>query len=190
MMLFLLLWVFQLHNGQVDPTERLGVKGPLTVGKTEFNLVWTDKPNDKYYVQEYLPAGEKLDSFNEMLTLFVFDAEITLEEAVAQKVQELTLRKKTDATCNYQVNENKDKKEYVVDFIVSETKNNIVETIEFSAYRYKLVNVGNRNALLVYAYSKRAYGSKGEPFLRSLKNDRLDYLRAVTSTELPAVTLP
>jgi len=44
--------------------ERIGVKGPLEFNKTIFNLAWTDKPRDNYYIQEYLPKGETLEKFD------------------------------------------------------------------------------------------------------------------------------
>ena len=83
-----------------EPVDRIGVKGPLTFNKTSFNLSWTDKPNDTYFIQEYLPKDEKAENFNQMLTLHLFDKDIKVKNAVKQKIQELDTRKKTDPTCN------------------------------------------------------------------------------------------
>jgi hypothetical protein len=177
------------QSTQTDIVDRLGVKGPLKYGDSDFNIAWTDKPNDNYYIQEYLPDGQKAESFKEMLTIHLFDTEIRIEDAVKQKVQELNLRKKTDPICNYLVNENSDTNEYLVDFLLSDTKNDKVQTVEFNVYRYKQINIGDRQAILVYAYSRRSYGNKATSFLKSLKNERLVYLKHMTSTDMPVITL-
>lgn len=105
-----------------NPVDRLGVKGPLEFNKINFKLAWSDKPNDNYYIQEYLPDGENLESFNQMLTIHLFDTDIKTKDAVGQKVRELTERKKTDDVCNYQVTESPDGKEFIVDFLLGESK--------------------------------------------------------------------
>ena len=63
------------------PIDRLGVKGPLEFNNINFKLAWTDKPNDIYYIQEYLPDGEKPERFNQMLTIHLFDTEIKIKDA-------------------------------------------------------------------------------------------------------------
>lgn len=170
--------------------ERLGVKGPIEFNKTTFKLLWTDKPNDKYYIQEYVPAGEDLKSFNQMLTLHLFDNSMTTEKAVQQKLKELEGRKKTDPICNYLVTESPDGKEFIVDFLLSESSNDKMTVVEFNIYRYKQIELGNnRKGILVYAYSKRSYNNDITNFLKSLKDDRMNYLNQMVSADIPQVTL-
>ena len=170
--------------------DRIGVKGPLTFNKTDFKLAWTDHPNHKYYIQEYLPGGETMEAFNQMLTIHVFDSETKLKDAVKQKVNELTERKKTDPLCNYAVNESPGGKEFMVDFLLGESKNNELSTVEFNIYRYKQVNLTkNKKGILVYAYSKRAYGEKIKPFLESLGADRTTYLNEMIKISMPTITI-
>jgi hypothetical protein len=177
------------QSPQTGIVDRLGVKGPLKFGDNEFSIEWTNKPNDTYYIQEYLPDGQKIESFKEMLTIQLFNTDIKVEDAVKQKVQELNLRKKTDPVCNYLVNENPVTNEYLVDFLLSDIKDDRVQTVEFNVYRYKQITIGDRQAILVYSYSRRSYGNKATSFLKSLKNDRLIYLKQMTSTELPVIIL-
>ena len=173
-----------------QPVDRIGVKGPLTFNKTTFNLAWTSKPSENYYIQEYLPNKETADHFNQMLSIFLLAGEVTAKDAVQQKISELTERKKTDATCNYSVNQSHDGKEYMVDFVLGESKNDKQEVEEFNIYRYKQVNLGNnKKGLLVYAYSKRAYGEDITPFLKKLKTDRIAFLNEMTAAEMPTVTV-
>ncbi|WP_162427081.1 hypothetical protein [Pontibacter pudoricolor] len=190
LLLIVSIFFFSFTFVSNNSVERLSVKGPLKFNKTKFELAWTDKPSDIYYIQEYLPKGEKLASFNQMLTIHVLDTDIAAEEAVALKVQELKKRKQTDELCNYQVNESPDGKEFIVDFIVSENKNDKVTIAEFNVYRYKQIETGaGKKAILVYAYSNRSYGDAVIPFLKNLKTDRTNYMNEMIATELPAITL-
>jgi hypothetical protein len=170
--------------------DRLGVKGPLTFDKIDFNLAWTDKPNEKYYIQEYLPNGETIQAFNQMLTIHLFDTELELEDAVKQKVGELIERKKTDPVCNYLITESPDGKEFIVDFLLGESKNDKMTIIEFNVYRYKQIDLSqNKKGILVYAYSKRAYQGDISPFLKSLGDNRAKYLKQMIKTEMPSIKI-
>ena len=173
-----------------EPVDRIGVKGPLTFNKTSFNLSWTDKPNDTYFIQEYLPKDEKAENFNQMLTLHLFDNDIKVKNAVKQKIQELDTRKKTDPTCNYQITESPDGKEFMVDFLLGESKGDKMTIIEFNIYHYKQVTLGDRKkGILVYAYSKRAYGDDITTFLKNLRKDKADLLNVMIASEMPTVKL-
>ena len=170
------------------PVDRLDVAGPLTFNKTDFNLAWTDKPRDTYYIQEYVPTGEKVENFNQMLTIHLFDTDTKLKNAVQQKVAELKERKKTDPTCNYQVNESPDGKEFLVDFLLGESKDDKMTIAEFNIYRYKQVDLGsNKKGILVYAYSKRAYGDDITPFYGNLGSDRTKLLNEMIASEMPGI---
>lgn len=173
-----------------NPVDRLGVKGPLEFNKINFKLAWTDKPNDIYYIQEYLPNGEKLESFTQMLTIHLFDTGIKTKDAVGQKVKELIERKKTDAVCNYQVSESPDGKEFIVDFLLGESKDDKMTIVEFNVYRYKQIEISKKKkAIIVFAYSKRSYGDDITNFFKTLKTDRTNYLNQMISADIPTVII-
>ena len=173
-----------------DKVDRIGVPGPLTFNETTFDLSWTDKPSDTYYVQEYLPKGENSENFTQMVTLHVFETDINLKDAVRQKMKELEIRKKTDPTCNYLVTESKDGKEYMVDFLLGESKNDKMTIIEFNIYHYQKIDLGdNKKGILTYAYSKRAYGDDITPFLKNLGNVRPKLLKEMITLEKPTIKL-
>ena len=173
-----------------DITDRIGVKGPLEFNGFSFNLAWSDKPRDNYYIQEYLPPGEKVESFDQMMTIHLFVTDMNVYEAVQQKGKELTSRKKSDPLCNYQITESPDGKEYIVDFILSESKGDEMTIAEFNVYRYKETDLGNnQKGLLVYAYSKRSYGDGITPFLKNLKDEKINYLNEMALTSIPDVII-
>ena len=172
------------------PIDRLGVKGPLVYGDTNFKLSFTDKPNDTYYIQEYLPAGDTLPKFNQLLTIHLFAKDIATEDAVKQKIEELAKRKLTDRICNYKVIESPDGKEFILDFLISESKKNVMEMVEFNIYHYKKIELAdNKKSILVYAYSKRSYGDDIKPFLKALKGERIKMLDTMIAAQMPVITL-
>lgn len=176
-----------IDNNAVD---RLGVTGPLTFNGISFNLAWTDKPNDNYYIQEYVPTGEKVDNFNQMLTIHLFNTDINLKTAVQQKIKELNDRKKADPTCNYQVTQSPDGKEFMVDFLLGESKGDKMTIAEFNIYRYKQVDIGDKKiGILVYAYSKRAYVDDITPFYKNLGSDRIKLLNEMIGSAMPGVAI-
>jgi hypothetical protein len=190
MLIALSTLLFAFTTLKEKPIDRLGVKGPLEFNKVNFNLAWTDKPSNIYYIQEYLPEGEKLENFNQMLTIHLFDTDVKTKDAVGQKIKELTERKKTDAVCNYQVTESPDGKEFIVDFLLGESKDDKMTIVEFNVYRYKQIEISNKKkAIIVYAYSKRSYGDDITNFFKTLKADRTNYLNQMISAEIPTVTV-
>ena len=173
-----------------DVTDRIGVKGPLEFNGVNFNLAWSDKPRDNYYIQEYLPEGQKPENFDEMLTIHLFATDMSLEDAVKQKGKELTKRKNSDPLCNYQITESPDGKEYMVDFLLSENKGDDMTIAEFNVYRYKQADLGNnQKGILVYAYSGRSYGEDITPFLEKLKDEKINYLNEMALTNIPDVNI-
>lgn len=173
-----------------NPVERLGVSGPLEFSKTSFNLAWTDKPRSNYYIQEYLPGGENFDSFSQMITIHLFLTNMDIKDAVQQKINELTNRKKTDEICNYAVNKSPDGNELMVDFLLSESKSGKMSIVEFNIYRYRQIDIGrNEKAIMVFAYTKRSYENEITTFLETLKGDRLNYLNEMSAVTVPEVII-
>jgi hypothetical protein len=187
-LLFFTIILFSFAPFADHTADRLGVTGPLVFGNTNFKLAWTDKPNDTYYIQEYLPAGETVDKFRQMLTIHLFEKDITTQDAVKQKVAELVKRKLTDPICNYKAIESPDGKEFMVDFLLSENKHDVMDIVEFNIYHYKQIVVDGKKYLIVYAYSKRSYGDDIKPFLKNLKNERIALLNNMIAAQMPVIT--
>jgi hypothetical protein len=173
-----------------NPKNRIGVSGPLKFNKTSYLLAWSDQPTDTYYIQEYLPQGETLEKFNQMMTIHLFNTDLKIKDAVEQKIEELKKRQQTDAVCNYMISENNSSKETIVDFIVSESKDDKLTILEFNIYRYKQIEISKKEkAILVYTYSKRAYGDDITPFFETLGDERTKLLKEMMTTTIPSITL-
>jgi hypothetical protein len=185
--LAILFSIFAKINGQV---ERFGIKGPLQFNNIPFELSWTNKPNDEYLIQEYLPKGEKIGSYNQMLTIHLFVIDLKIVDAVKQKINELKERQKTDPVCNYQVSESPDGKEFIVDFLLSEIKDDLVSIVEFNVYRYKKVEISKKKyAIEVYAYTKRSYGDAITSFMQGLGSERADILSQMIAVKFPKIAI-
>jgi hypothetical protein len=181
--------VLSLSTILTDVTDRLGIRGPLTFGNSQLELAWSDKPNKNYYIKEYIPKGEQVESFNQMLTIYLLTKDVSAESELHQKVNWLIERKKSDAICNYQISKSPDGKEFILDFLVGKSKDGKMTIVEFNVYRYKNIEIEGQNALLVSAYSKRGYGNGITPFLSTLRADRNLYLNEMISFSLPSLKI-
>jgi hypothetical protein len=153
-----------------------------------YQLSWSSHPNKGYYKHEYLPAGEKSASFKTMVLVEVIYSDLPLENAVHVKELELKERKKTDLVCNYQIMDNSQTGEYMIDFTVSSGNGETLDIVEWNVYRYKKVTDSKGNSLvLLFAMSKRAYADDIMPFLSGLKSNRIDWINLIGNYNLPTI---
>lgn len=160
----------------------------LNFNEKTYDLKWSSK-NGNYYIQEYLAVNDSLPDFGEMISLFVLNENFSIEDAVSIKISELEEAKKIDPVCNYVITRGTDKT-ILVDFLRGESEGDFSTVVEFNLYRYKQIKIGkNKNAILVYAFSKRAYRSEITPFLKSLGETRLEFINKMFQVEMPEITL-
>ncbi len=192
MKLFLLPFIALIMLGIASekPLDRLGVSGPLRFQQTAFNLAFSSHPTATFYLQEYLPKGENMDHFTQLLTLRVFNQKTDVKQLINEKITELEARKKTDIMCNYQVMSNEKSQEIIVDFIVSDKIDGPQAIVEFNIYRYQQIALGTtKRAVLVYAYSQRSYGSAVDAYLKALPQTRHAALDELAKAKLPTIKI-
>jgi hypothetical protein len=188
--LFLALTAFTPMHNPPKVKDYLSLPRSLMFDSTAFKLAWSSHPNDNYYIQEYVPDGEIPEHFNRMMIVTAVAGDITVRDAVGQKVEELKRRKETDPTINYEIIDNPNTGEYLLDFIVSASENGETTIVEWNAYRYfNLKNKSGKDGILMVAYSRRAYGDDIESFLLALKTRRPDDIRKMTEFEVPNIRL-
>ncbi len=179
-----------LEPTQNQPIERISIKGPIEFNKTPYSLAWSDKPNATYFVQEYLPKNETVERFNQMITVNVFVMDVSVEEGIKQKVVQLTKRKETDRVCDFNVTKSPDPKDSILDCVLSLEKDGELDVAEFIIYRYKQIELENRQkALLIYSYSKRSYGKDIPAFLKNVGTERSKLLKIMMIKELPKIKI-
>ncbi len=163
-------------------TEYFNVGNPIKYCGTKLSLVWSAQPQENYFVQEYLPKGESLEHYNQMFTVSVIFWDRTPLEAVQAKISELEQRKKTDPITNYLVAENNG--EYILEFIVSDSNNGKMDTVEVDVHYYKQMTINGRNAAVLCFYSCRAYGDDIKPFIQSISEKRNSWYEGMSNLKI------
>ncbi len=185
------LLIFQIIgiNAQSKIVDYLNVPGPINIDNKIYNLAWSSHPNQNYYKQEYLTSDEKIEKYNKMLLIEYVEGNYTLDQVVGQKVNELENMKKQNPIVNYKVYENNG--EYILDFLLTENSKNgkEIKIAERNVYRYKLVSNDNKNGILLFAVSERAYENTLNDFFDNLKNRSSDLIESVGNYQIPNITV-
>ncbi|MBV8252088.1 MAG: hypothetical protein JO154_05725 [Chitinophaga sp.] len=172
------------------PKDRLGVSGPLQIGRGSYQLAWTSHPSNNYYKQEYLIPGENLQQFKHLVALEILTGNNSPKDIAAAKMAELNKLKATNPMVNYQVFEKNG--EVLLDFLLTENTpdGKQVNIAERNIYRYTSITDKNgKPALLLLGVSERAYHKDVPTFLKQLKEHRMDLLNALAAYKLPAITI-
>lgn len=86
-----------------DPTDRIGVPGPIRFGDTEFALQWVSNPSPELYKQEYVPAGQRVERYDSMLLIDVRPAGADLAQTARAMIEQIEARKARDPVANVEV---------------------------------------------------------------------------------------
>jgi hypothetical protein len=166
-------------------TDYLAVPGPIRFDGIMHRLAWTANPSSGYYKQEYLPAGQTLTRFREMILIELIVAGTDPARAVASRVRIVNQRRDYDPTANIAVIKNADKGEFIVDFVLGAPAVRGDALIEWSAYRY----VPYKRGVLMVGVSRRAYGEERATFLTNLKIVRPAIIAELAKLQMPAIRL-
>lgn len=164
--------------------DAIGIPGPIVFEQTRFELAWTSHPNPSYYKQEYLPAGQTPDSYNEMFMVDMLTEGATPESAAANMLAGLEQRKGSDPVVNYDMIANEATGEIILDFLLSDASGGTV-VVEWNAYRY----VPRGDGLALYAISRRGYDDNASGFIAGLKGWRTTAIQSLATMELPEIAL-
>lgn len=187
-LIFIRLFLFWAHPSD-SAKDMIGVPGPLNFNKTSFELTLTEHPKSNVYIQMYFAKGENFDNYNQMLTLYLIDTTMVLEESMNRKLKELKDRKKSDLNCFYHITEDKDGKYFIIDYLTTETENRKLTSAEYNVFKYQTVQLANRTAILVYAYSWKSYDEESKQFINAINGFRNDFINEIISTKTPSVSL-
>lgn len=163
-------------------TKYFNVGNPIKYCGTKYSLVWSAQPQENYFVQEYLPKGETLEHYNQMFTVSVIFWDRTPLEAVQAKIAELEERKKSDPITKYMVAENNG--DYILEFLVGDSSNGKMNTVEVDVHYYKQMTINGRNASVLCFYSSRAYGDDILPFIQSIPEKRNAWYEGMSNLKL------
>lgn len=170
------------------PIERLGVPGPLQLDGQAFHFVWSSHPSPHFYKQEYLPEGQVLTRYGQMLMIDVLLGDAGPRELAQFKVAELEARKAGDPVVNYDLIMKEDGSSYLLDFVVSGRTSGGEMIVEWNAYRYEALPGG----AVMLGISRRGYGHDGgRSFLvDEMKPRRQAWISELARLDMPPIALP
>ncbi|WP_440410206.1 hypothetical protein [Neorhizobium petrolearium] len=171
----------------VPASDKLGVPGPIVFEGIEYRLAWTSQPSAGYVKQEYIPVGERLDSYASMIILERAGG-TDVETAVAGQLEMLAKRKESDPLLRVDLQEPSENGQVLLDFMLSDSSTSTL-IVEWNAYRYFPVSMsdGTRGVAL-FAISRRGYGKAARDFFTDLTNTRMDTIQALRVYDLRALS--
>jgi len=158
----------------------IGVPGPITFEGTEFFLAWSSNPTPTYFKHEYLPEGQAVETYGQMFMVDLLTEGSTPRAAAGDMVAALEKRRGSDPVLNYEIMENAETGEVILDFLLSGNASP-TPVVEWNAYRY----VPYEDGLMLFAISRRGYNDGVTPFIKDLAIWRSDAINALATMDLP-----
>jgi hypothetical protein len=174
------------QQSKIMMSDSVNTFDAIFFNKEVYTLTWSHFAKG-YYKQEYLRTKDDTSAFNKMITFDVLLTDLATPDLIAKKINEIEARKGKDPVANYQVIENEQTGEYLLDFLISEG-----DLYEWNAYRYKTINTNKGKAILLFAYSLRSFKGaelKANDFFAFLKQKRQATIELLASYNLPSIVL-
>ena len=175
-------------------TEDLIGVPELTFNESKYILASAQQKSKVQFVQEYILEDERIEDASAVITIYFFNKNIDAKEATYQKTEELDRRAETDKYCTYNVTENPNGTEFVVDFITTnvpkdkKTEAPEQEFADYNIYRFRNTLLGEESTFMIIAYEEKSTGdAKG--FQKSIGKKRNKLLEGIITMTIPSVTL-
>ena len=167
------------------PVDYLGIPGQIELAGTQYHLAFSSRPSADYIKHEYLPSGQKSATYTDMVSVELLTSGISLTNAVKAQTAMLDRRKSSDPLVNYHILQNPDGSQIVLDFLLSDESTGTL-VVEWDAYRYVSVAMPDgKNAVILFAISRRHYGEGASDFLKMLKTRRTEDVDALVNHAVP-----
>jgi hypothetical protein len=168
-------------------SDMLGVPGPLSFQNEDYVLAWSSEASETYVKQEYVPSGQAVESFEDMILVEAVSGSMSPMDAAAAQIKMLEGRKGSDPVVNYDVMQNEGTGEVLLDFVLSDLSADPV-VVEWSAYRYQELKDGEGVALM--GISRRGYGQDGATeFMGGLGAMRSAAIAALAAFPFPEISI-
>ncbi|WP_312819803.1 hypothetical protein [Kaistella carnis] len=161
----------------------------IKLNGTDFTLSWSSHPSANYCKQEYIPQNNELEAYKEMISVELVTGPLTAKDAVDQKIQEIEARKATDRVSNYALKEDKETKELILDFMMSEGSGEST-ILEWNVYRYtNFEDASGQKGISLFSLSKRGYGGEIAQFGPNIRDNRPKYMAEFIALPRPTIRL-
>jgi len=151
-----------------------------------FYLTWQSDPTPSYVKFEYLPKGQSLPYYEDMILLEVLISEHSTRDVVDMKIEELQQLATENPIVQHKLIENPQTGEYLLDFLVSASDEQHEFIVEWNAYRYiPYTNEQGEKGVQLFGYSIRSYDDEATEFLESLREKRQVIINGLAIAEVP-----
>jgi hypothetical protein len=172
------------HAETTYSAEKLGVPGAIEFAGKSYELAWAGTPQENFTVYEYVPAGQKVETYTDMLLINIASG-LTVADAVAARVGQLDSRKGSDPVLRYELLRNEQSGETILDFLLSDKSSGTL-VVEWNGYRYIPVKKSDGSAaILMMGISRRNYGDNPADFFQRLKANRLLDINTLAKHAIP-----
>jgi hypothetical protein len=169
------------------PVDYLGIPGPIEFAGTPYRLVWSARPAANYIKHEYLPSGQQPASYQDMVLVEMQTSSLGVADLVKSQILSLEERKGKDPLVNYQLLQNPNNSQVVLDFLLSDRRTGTL-IVEWNAYRYvQLAMPNGKQAVVLFAISRRHYGDDPTVFLKALQARRAADINTLVKHAVPGV---
>jgi hypothetical protein len=170
--------------------EYLGVNGPFKIGDYTFHLRWSSHPAENYYKQEYVPSIYDLEKYIQMVMVEVAIGKMKPKDAMEDKIKEIESRKATDKLATYTASTDPKTGDPILEFTLSENYPGDGAIAEWNLYRYvPYTGPDGKKGLLLFAFSRRGYGVKADPFLGEVSRDSQKFKANFMVLPVPAIKI-
>ena len=178
----LFVWIVLAVPAFAQTVDLLGAPGPIVLDGKSFELAWSAQPSGNYRKQEYVPAGQSVDHYDQMVMLERVTGGLKVIDAVSGQMDMLENRKRTDPLVRFEVLQKNARDEVDFDFLVSGRDARGDPMVEWNLYRY----LPTASGVLLFAISHRAYGNEAvKTFLGELSQLRSAQTGMFLQTPVP-----
>lgn len=166
--------------------DHLNIPDPIAFDGQSYDLAWSSRPSASYIKHEYVPQGQTVTHFHEMLLVEFLQGDRTVADVVQTQMQKLNARKDRDPLVRMAVIRNDATGEMLLDFLMSDNTNGEL-IVEWNAYRYaRITNANGETGIGLFGISRRAYGNdNAKAFLAMLKTRRPAQIDQLAKAPLP-----
>ena len=166
----------------------------LTFNEKKYVLATATQKSKVLYIQDYIPEDERVEDASNTISIYYFNKNIDAKEATINKTGELDNRQNTDKFCTYNVTENPNGTEFVVDFFTSNVPKSKdeptpeQESSDYNIYRFRNVMSGEKSVFMIIAYKEKYIGDT-KSFQKIVGKKRNKVMEGIITLTVPNITL-
>lgn len=192
---FFVFLIFSCPLFSQEIVDYIGIP-EVNFGETKLVLAESSQKSKTLYIQDYIPEDSRLEDAPYTISIYFFNKNIDAKEATYQKTGELDTRQETDKHCSYNVTENPNGTEFIVDFFTSNIAKKKEkddpepeqEMADYNIYRFRNVLLGEESAFMIITYKQNNIGDT-KYFIKSVGKSRNKLMENIITMTIPNVTL-